>query len=70
MLSLVTLGFMFIIGSHFLKNEGEKGFARDSGTGIVVWSISRWLTQQGKKRIDPNTLKPLRHPTMKFKLPD
>lgn len=70
MSSLVILGVLLIIGSHFLKNEEEKSFIRDSGSGIIAFSISRWLSQQGKRRIVPETNKPVRNPTIKFKLPD
>jgi len=69
MISLVLIGLSLVIFSHFLTREDERSFIRDSGSGIIVFGVTRWLTQQGKKRFNPETRQPLRNSTLRFKLP-
>jgi len=64
----VAFGVVMILGSHFAVN-GEQTWLRDTGSAIVTISFTRWLAQQGQRRRTPDG-KPLRNPTIRFKLKD
>lgn len=63
-----VIGITCVLSSHLLERPDEREWMRDLGESIVTFAALRWLGQQGKRRIDAGG-KPLRHPTMKFKLP-
>ena len=63
----VIFGVFLILGSHFAVN-GEQVWLRDTGSAIVTISFTRWLAQQGKRRSRPDG-RPVRNPTIRFKLP-
>ena len=64
----VAFGVLLIVGSHFFSLPEERGWMRDTGTAVVAMSVARWMAQQGKRRSRPDG-KPVRNPTIRFKLP-
>lgn len=68
LLAVVVFGLALTLASHFFKREDERTWARDAGHAIVGFAVTRWLTQQGRRRTDERGLQ-LRKNTMRFKPP-
>jgi hypothetical protein len=62
----VTFGCLLIVASHWVSDEGEREFLRYSGAAIAGWSYAHWRSGQGHRRVDPQTGKQLRTPTLRM----
>jgi hypothetical protein len=58
----VVFGMALVVSSHFLSADIGK-VARDTGSAVVVYAATRWITRQHGERKSP------RNPTMRFKPP-
>jgi hypothetical protein len=60
------VGFFLIISSHWATDPGEREWLRDAGGTIVGFYVIRWWSQQGKRRIHPETGREIRTPTLRL----
>lgn len=68
MCSQVLIGLALIVGSHWSRELEERAWLRDAGAAIIAFAVTRWMAQQGRRRQRPDG-QPVRHPTLRFKLP-
>lgn len=69
LIATVVFGIVLLLASHFLTRPDERTWLRDAGASVITFAAARWLSQQGRRRIDSQG-HPLRTQTMRFKLPE
>lgn len=69
MTTWVGFGCFMIFASHWVPNDGEREWCRDTGTAIAGFAFARHVAQQGKRRLKPNG-EPVRTPTLRIQKRD